>query len=314
MKPAYYYLGMRIVMAILFVGMTTSPVLAFIFKKDNKYVVKIEISTNGLYSHNVNGFVGSVDWGDGTVTEYQNPINNPVHYYEGAGEYLIVAEGKTKQLDSSFATCVITEVVHIGGDMGIENMDYAFMGQRNLKTLKEDVFDELKNVRSFYFTFGIIGHEEVKAGYVFHIDGQRNGGLEAIPAGLFDECTEVVNFGCAFYGCNIKDIPAGLFDENTKVRNFGATFSGTDIESVPMGLFDNNKLVENFRYTFYDCRKLRGYSPFTVLVDENGQMIRVAIYDRNKYAEEYSIPIGYQDCFTNCFGLADYGDIPMGWK
>ena len=50
------------------------------------------------------------------------------------------------------------------------------------------------------------------------------------------------------------------------------------------------------------------------VVDENGQMIRVAIYDRNKYAEEYSIPIGYQDCFANCFGLADYGDLPMGWK
>lgn len=283
--------------------------------EDDKYVVQIEISTAGTYRHNINGFVGNIDWGDGASSQYMQSVNHPEHIYESPGKYVITAKGKARQLDSNFASKVITDVVHIGKDMGIERMDYAFMNQRNLTTLRKGIFDGLKDVRSFYFVFGILDNEEVPVpGEVLYTENTENQGLTTIPEQLFDHCQKVTDFGCAFFGCKIKTIPNRLFANNTQAKNFGATFSNTNIESIPSGLFDNNQLVENFSYTFFDCRNLKGPSPFAIYVNHTGKCVQVFMYNRDKHARYYRKPIMYKNCFTNCFGLEDYTNIPETWK
>lgn len=301
-------------MLLLACTLTLSASTPF-FKKDNQYVVKIEISTSGIYSHNLNGFTGNIDWGDGKTSHHENATNNPEHRYEKPGEYIIIAQGKVRQLDSNFASKVITDVIHIGGDLGIERMDYAFTGQRNLTTLREGIFDELKDVRSFYFTFGILNDDEkTPTGYVTNKNSAQNQGITSIPDGLFDQCKKVLDFGCTFFGCKIKSIPIGLFSKNKKVWNFGGTFCYTDIESIPPGLFDKNQSVENFKYTFYDCQELKGRSPFALLIDSTGTWVRVFIYERSQYPQYYIDPIGFQGCFNHCTGLEDYDKIPKTWK
>lgn len=314
MKQNHISPKMKALLMLLLTSTLTLSAGTPFFKKDNQYVVKIKISTSGLYSHNLNGFIGSIDWGDGSTSQYEDAVNNPEHPYEKPGEYIITAQGKAQQLDSNFASKVITDVIHIGGDMGIKRMDYAFAGQRNLTTLREGIFDELKDVRSFYFTFGMLNDNEEAPGYVTNKNSSKNHGITSIPDGLFDKCKKVRDFGCTFFGCKIKSIPTGLFRENKKVWNFGATFCYTDIENIPPGLFDQTPSVENFKYTFFDCRNLKGRSPFALLIDSTGTWVRVFLYDRNQYPPYYIAPTSYQGCFGHCSGLEDFSKIPDTWK
>lgn len=283
--------------------------------KNNEYVVKIELASKGRYVHNVNGCVGLINWGDGHITLLDTPVNNPTHYYETPGEYVVVTQGKIRQLDSNLASKAIVDVVHIGGSLGITNMDYAFRDQRNLTTLRKGIFDELKEVRSFYFTFGILDDKpEVSDGEVVPVYRKDNRGLAAIPEGLFDKCKKVLDFGCTFFGCKVTEIPQGLFDCNIQVRNFGATFCGTDLQKIPLGLFDCNQLADNFSYTFYDCRQLEGWSPFSFVWIGEREVDCVYLYERSQYPLYYKNPVLHQSCFENCYQLLDYDRIPTDWK
>lgn len=283
--------------------------------KNDEYVVKIELATKGLYVHNVNSCVGRIDWGDGHVSLIETPVNNPSHYYEMPGEYVVVTKGKIRQLDSNMASKVIVDVMHIGSAMGITNMDYAFRDQRNLTIIRKGIFDGLKDVESFYFTFGVLDDEpEVVEDEVTPVYREGNRGLTIIPEGLFDKCKKVLDFGCTFFGCKVTEVPQGLFDRNVEVRNFGATFCGTDLRKVPLGLFDFNQLADNFSYTFYDCRQLEGWSPFSFVWIGKREVDCVYLYERSQYPMYYNNPIAHQSCFKNCSQLLDYDRIPMDWK
>ena len=62
---------------------------------DNKYIVEIEIEDpNIVYAHNVAGFTGTIDWGDGSTTTYDQLIGWPSHTYATAGKYTVTAIGQ----------------------------------------------------------------------------------------------------------------------------------------------------------------------------------------------------------------------------
>lgn len=72
---------------------------------DDEYIVEIAVP-NDNYRHNVGNFVGTIDWGDGTTTEYISPTgtsNIPEHTYATAGTYTVIAEGRMTELDSQLA-------------------------------------------------------------------------------------------------------------------------------------------------------------------------------------------------------------------
>ena len=195
-------------------------------EKDNAYIIKIvasynEVESESLFSgrssseyfqfcHNMYGFIGTIDWGDGTMDTYDEPVDWYSHEYKNDGtEYTITAKGTITRL---FATSdsfrqSLKEIIHIG-DCGITSMNQAFVNCGNITTIPQGLFDYCTEVTDFKWTF------------------QGCTGLITIPEGLFDHCTKVTTFGATFSGCTgLTTIPEGLFDNCTKVTDFRSTFA-----------------------------------------------------------------------------------------
>ena len=265
--------------------------------EDKKYRVKINIDDESFgvtYAHNVVGFVGTIDWGDGTTSTYDKLIGWPTHDYTAKGEYTVTATGtctalmqaeyengipqnvnvdmsdlitgKSVQTRASLnvRSAFITEVLHIGKDMGIFVLIDAFDGQKNLVKVHNNAFKGLTECFIFERLFrGCYALQNIPKGLFDNCTKAETFksafsgciALESIPAGLFDKCTEVTEFYETFENCrNIKEIPAGLFDNNTKVTDFGRCFAScVALTAIPAGLFDNNHEVTGFNSTFEGC-------------------------------------------------------------
>ena len=218
---------------------------------DNRYIVDIKVDEAGTnYIHNVIDFTGTIDWGDGTTTVYEENTEWPTHIYTTAGEYTVVTTGNIGILNSYYfispfslnsrftqidgKSNLITRIVEIGKGCGIRNIEEGFFGQDKLTVINKGVFDGLQNIQNISATF---------SGCT---------ALTSIPEGLFDKCTEVISFMGTFSGCTaLTSIPEGLFDKCVKVESFGSTFQDcTALTSIPEGLFDNCPKVTNFWDTF----------------------------------------------------------------
>ena len=225
-----------------------------------KYVVKIKAKDETqsdifYFTHNVVGFVGTIDWGDGTVDTYSEPIDWPEHKYSNDGKtYTILAKGTITALtnsgsNSGFGTS-LQNIVYIENKCNIKSLKDAFRWCTNLQTIPEGLFDKCTEVTNFSYLFA----------------GCSN--LQTIPEGLFDNCTKVTDFGNLFAGCEkLQEIPAGLFDNCTEVTSFYQTFSGcSSLKSIPGGLFDNCTKVTDFNSTF--CSKGLGFAMDLVIIPE----------------------------------------------
>ena len=251
-----------------------------------------------VFYHNIVGFVGTIDWGDGTTDTYTEATGLPSHYYPNNGqEYTITAKGTMSKLNvgnRAFKQC-LKEIIHIG-DCGITSMDYAFEGCFQLQMIPKGLFDKCTEVTSFRETFC----ECIN--------------LQTIPEGLFDKCTEATSFNGTFKYCtSLQDIPEGLFDHNTKVTSFYYCFSGTAITELPVGLFGSCTEVTNFSGAFVDCSNLTGESPYTI-IKINGEDVKIHLYERSNYPEYFTAPTSYSGCYYGCTGLTDYSSIPSNWK
>ena len=218
---------------------------------DDQYIVEIQVPSDGYtYNHNIEKFIGTIDWGDGTIETYNSSTSGLKHTYTTAGNYIVTAEGSMYALDSYFMfdnntnsfypSKIITKLLRIGKEMGVTDMGRAFHGQKLLSEIKPDLFDGCTKVTTFTEVF------------------RECTGISEIPEGLFDKCTEVTSFYGAFYKCSkISEIPNGLFDYNTKVTDFSNTFAEcTKLVKIPSLLFKNNSLVKYFQGTFDRCSRL----------------------------------------------------------
>ena len=216
---------------------------------DDQYVVEIAVPSDGYkYIHNIDGFIGTIDWGDGTISEYTTSVTYPTHNYNIAGNYTVIAEGKIEFIEShnfsmsssTVPSKIITKLLRIGKEMKVSSMNSAFYGQTLLSEIVPGALDGCTEVTDFYQAFR----------------GCTN--LTSIPEGLFDKCTEVTNFERTFNGCTgLTEIPVGLFDKCTEVKYLSYTFYYCQsLQIIPEGLFDKCTNVENFTYTFYGCKSL----------------------------------------------------------
>ena len=270
--------------------------------EDKKYRVKINIDDElfGVtYAHNVYGFIGTIDWGDGTTDTYDKLIAFPSHDYAVKGDFIVTAIGSCeglmsipydengpvyKDVELNFSKAVqsrkvadpeteaisnafITDIIHIGKDMGIIDMFGAFTGQVKLTEIPEGIFDGLTEVNTFDVTFeGCTGLTSIPTGLFDNCTKVTSfistfgmcTGLTDIPQGLFDKCTEVTDFSSIFSECTkLTSIPTGLFDKCTKVTSFNSTFGMcTGLTSIPQGLFDNCPEVTDFNGVFQYCSAL----------------------------------------------------------
>ena len=245
---------------------------------NNSQTISSRSANTFYFEHNMVGFVGTIDWGDGTTDTYDESVDLPYHFYVNDGqEYTITAKGVINELSSNaqqFKHC-LKELIKIGKDCKIESMEFAFTKCSNLTEIKPGALDGCEKVTNFGATFyGCSNLQTVPVGLfdkctkvtTFISDESENIGdgiqyyscfglcysLNEIPEGLFDNCTEVTDFGKVFRRCvNLRNIPEGLFDNNTKVTNFGGTFEGCEnLTSIPEGLFDYNTKVTDFSYAF----------------------------------------------------------------
>ena len=206
---------------------------------DDEYIVMINIPNDAYaYKHNINGFTGTIDWGDGTITECNNVVW-PEHTYATAGDYKVVCEGKLKSIESKnyygqeLSTLRITELISIGDAMDLKEIRHGFYKQSLLNKIEDKALKGCVDIDNFYYIFAYCSS------------------LTEIPNGLFDKCTKAMYFDGAFMNCtSLTSIPVGLFDNNIKVTDFSQTFASTAITEIPEGLFDNCPEVTDFLGVF----------------------------------------------------------------
>lgn len=173
--------------------------------------------------------------------------------------------------------------------------------------------------------------------------------LKSIPEGLLDYCPDITTVKGMFHGCAaLESIPEGLFANNVAITSFEATFAectklksipadlfssiGTktssitfsecfaecaSLESIPASLFDTVRRINYIDGCFENCRSLKGESPYTVIVAEDGTETKVHLYERTKGDDFIYVPSSssaHAGCFAGCIKLSDYKDMPETWK
>ena len=277
---------------------------------DDEYVVEINIPSDGYnYIHNIyNGFVGTIDWGDGKVIDYSYTTNRISHVYTKAGNYIVKAEGKINSIfSSSDCTRRITKLINIGKDCGVTSLSQSFSEQNLLSEIKIESFNE--SIQSFWYSFSECTsltsipanlfkyNTEVKS---FEATFEGCSKLQAIPEGLFDNNTKVTNFYLTFKGCeSLQTIPEGLFDNCTEVTNFGGTFEFCyNLKTIPVGLFNACPKVTTFESTFFRCKSL--------------QAIPQGLFDKNTKVTSFAYTFGNLSNYSDSGNNIALTNIPEG--
>ena len=295
---------------------------------DNRYIVDIKVDEAGTnYIHNVIDFTGTIDWGDGTTSTYDEENTEwPTHIYTTAGEYTVVTTGNIGILNSYYfispfslnsrftqidgKSNLITRIVEIGKGCGIRNIEEGFFGQDKLTVINKGVFDGLQNIQNISATFsGCTALTSIPEGLfdkcteVISFMGTFSGctALTSIPEGLFDKCVKVESFGSTFQDCTaLTSIPEGLFDNCPKVTDFWDTFGRLAITEIPEGLFDKCTEVTDFSGAFRECSELTSIP--AGLFDNNTEVTSFG-YVFEKCTGLKNIPAGL---FKNCTEVTDF--------
>lgn len=173
--------------------------------------------------------------------------------------------------------------------------------------------------------------------------------LKSIPEGLLDACVDITTVKGMFHGCTaLESIPEGLFAHNIAITSFEKTFAEcsslkaipaslfsaigtksssitfadcfalcTSLESIPASLFDTVRRINYIDGCFDGCSSLRGESPYTTIVAEDGTETKVHLYERTRGDDFPIVPASesaHKACFAGCTNLTDYSEMPSSWK
>lgn len=218
-----------------------------------------------------------VDWGDGSPTTHITSWNDVgrSHSYSsplGSSAFVLSISGICETLnannDPDFSPYV-TKVLS-WGNVGLK--DIHFTSCHNLTSIASDSIGGLSLVTSFFQSF------------------YNCTSLTTIPSGLFQFCTNAIDFSSTLSSCPITSIPSGLFDNCVNAEYFYNTFAHcVSLTSIPSGLFYNCPNVTSFSGVFYNCTSLTS--------------IPIGLFDSCPNAENFSYT------FSNCESLTS---IPSG--
>lgn len=250
------------------------------------------------------GWNCTVDWGDGIIQNFINPII-PDHTYSTVGDYTVKITGFVSGFNfQSFETSYrdfLKEIIRID-NIGLRFLRFTACG--NLTKIHDGVFE--------YFNKEVITncealfHSCVKLEYVppymfkDFINVTTFGNLFTycrelltIPVGFFDNCYSVIEFSGAFHHCKkLNSVPNGLFNSCHEVQYFTATFGDCDVlRNIPS--LSNCLKVTHFFYTFAYCYNLIGDAP--------------DLWNRTNVQT-------FQFCFRGCGNLSNFAQIPSTWK
>ena len=117
-----------------------------------------------------------------------------------------------------------------------------------------------------------------------------------------DSCNNISTFPTI--PTSVERIEGRCF-ENIPATSVASKFANnTNLQTIPSDLFSTNKDITNFNSCFSGCSNLTGSSP----VDENGYKL----WERAG-KEGYPTSISGTNCFTKCYKLDDFINIPTAW-
>ena len=219
---------------------------------DDQYVVEIQVpSDNYEFVHNIDGFVGTIDWGDGTTTEYITSTSAPSHIYTSLGIYTVKAEGRMSALSSTNITIdgvtkvrskIITKLIKVGKDMKLSNISYAFINQTQLVSVSNRAFKDCITIK-------------YKAESTF----KGCTALEEIGDEIFANCINITGISYIFQSCsNLQKIGESIFKNCISIAQADQSFAYcSKLENIPGNIFQGCKNLSNLSLTFYSCSLLK---------------------------------------------------------
>lgn len=311
-------------------------------KGENVFKFTVRVPA-GLYYSPWMVFDGTIYWGDGTSSTYDNIPSNyeeseafrgrTSHSYSVAGLYQISLVGTL--LDWSIiqnATSLIysDELVSIDTPFPRSMSEKTFLtgicyGCRSLVKLPPKLFKNcpaLKNLASFCWRCSALQElpDKLFSGCMNVTNVNRffmSCDLAEIPSDLFAQMTEVENAsGMISYNRRIRDIPHGLLDPLHNLK-YPIGLNSMGINSIPTGFFANCPDIEVFDNLCYD-------SPVTDIPADIFYYTPIAYSFRYTFAQTAitDIPSGlfsrcplasdFSSCFEGCVGI--YGEVPKLWE
>ncbi len=200
-----------------------------------------------------------------------------------------------------------------------------------LKELPDGLFAENVKATQFSNTFALCSSLESLPEGLFSgcsaittVKGTFQGcsSLTTLPADLFAYSPAITSFEETFLNCSsLTEIPAELFTAigtKTSSITFASCFEGcSSLTSIPTSLFDTVRRINYVDACFKGCSSLTGESPYTVIVDAEGNETKYHLYERVRGTDFPNAPVNastHSECFSGCTGLSDYDNIPIDWK
>ena len=203
----------------------------------------------------------TVDWGDGTTSEFKSFTETPdawYHTYETVGIYQVSINGFFSEIYSNYTS---NNYLIVDGNYVYDTDGNIIDGNQNYNWIHS-----LTKVLAW-------GNTHFTNLSMAFAHCQR---LTSIPvADTTNSFSEVTTFASAFTACGISEIPyntnteSGLFDNCPKCTSFSGTFYRcTSLNgSIPTKLISNCPNVTNIDSLFQECSNLSGEIPFSMLDD-----------------------------------------------
>lgn len=256
-----------------------------------------------------------IDWGDGTVETLQGRLAEHSYPTSDGTEYDVKIYGpigyfrpwRFENDNGSSAVAGITTPL-MATMTSNEYADYTdislmFAYCKALKSLPDNLFENIADSTyvDTYMMFAYSGLE--------HLPNNLFSGMNIRGMAIFEGCTE------------LKSINPTIF-EQAEVESFRNMFFGcTSLVVVSSGLFATDKAVE-FTRCFENCTSLTvvpdtlfDYCPNIIRVDYCFKGCYSIITEAPRLWEREWYDINYyQDCYAQCYNVANYEEIPIDWR
>ena len=276
-----------------------------------------EVGTVYLEVASADGSNLRIDWGDGTVESLQGRLAKHSYPTSDGTEYDVKIYGpigyfRPWRFENDNGSSAVAEITTplMATMTSNEYADYTdislmFAYCKALKILPDNLFENFTGTREKYIdTNMMFAYSGIE-----HLPNNLFSDMKIRGAGIFQNCTA------------LKDINPTIF-QRAEVETFWGMFSGcTSLVMINSGLFATDNMVE-FTRCFENCTSLTvvpdnlfDYCPNIIRVDYcfAGCYSIITEVPRLWEREWYTISY-YQDCYLQCYNVANYEEIPIDWR
>lgn len=253
-------------------------------------------------TNSVNDYV--IDWGDGETT-----IGNSIHYYENEGIYQIAISAGAS---GHFPVCKLgtggtTSLLKVVSVDTPPDTFYNYVGENS----NTNLFYNCRNLVSICSNFFVNNPQMVRLTNIFG----NTYSLKTVPAGLFDNLTELATVVSMFQNSHIETVPNGLFRYNTKIYGFTDCFNGCEYLTLNKNIFCDEATEASTRFISPDIIIPYFYRTFqrsNFLGTTPGEAPSLWLYSYNDNRDA-SDNTCYSGAGNNATSITNYNSIPTTW-